>query len=140
MPDSSRIEQPDDFEIDLQKLLETINQRIEYLYDRDHQIGHAYFIGITSKETLNDVMRNKVIPLLQEYFYDDWEKIQMILGDHPNQKADIQNKFIIETKTEEYSLFGFDHDDVDDERFVYEVASDFTSNAYVKIYKMNNAG
>lgn len=67
--------------VNLQTLLGTINDRIEYLYDRDHVIGHAYFMDVGDDlKKLRDVFIRKVIPLLQEYFYGDWEKICIVLG------------------------------------------------------------
>lgn len=68
------------FDIDLPKMLERMNERIEYLYDRDHTLGHSYFLGVKDVEGLIKVFRNKIIPLLQEYFFDDWQKIDMVLG------------------------------------------------------------
>ncbi|MBR8462923.1 AAA family ATPase [Campylobacter sp. faydin G-105] len=66
--------------INLRKMLKAINRRIEFLYDRDHQIGHAYLINIKNLDDLKDVFKNKIIPLLSEYFYDDWENIKKILN------------------------------------------------------------
>ena len=71
----------DDFQ--LGELLKTINSRIEALLDRDHTIGHSYFINIKPNETeaLKEAFANKIIPLLQEYFYHDYEKLALILGE-----------------------------------------------------------
>ncbi|MDR2228737.1 MAG: AAA family ATPase [Flavobacteriaceae bacterium] len=66
--------------IELKTLLSIINKRIEILLDRDHTIGHSYFINITAPEDLKHTFKNNIIPLLQEYFYGDYEKIGMILG------------------------------------------------------------
>jgi len=67
-------------DINLKSLLETINARIEKLLDRDHQIGHSYFLAIETLEGLKQTFKNKIIPLLQEYFFGDYGKIGLVLG------------------------------------------------------------
>ena len=67
-------------DVDLKRLLKTINQRIEVLIDKDHQIGHSYFIGIQNLDDLKCVFKDKIIPLLEEYFYGDFGKIGLVLG------------------------------------------------------------
>ena len=67
-------------DVNLKQLLETINQRIEVLIDKDHQIGHSYFIGIQNLDDLKLVFRDKIIPLLEEYFYGNFGKIGLVLG------------------------------------------------------------
>ncbi len=67
--------------IELEKLLEAMNDRIEFLFDRDHQIGHAYLMNVHNYADLERVFLTQIIPLLQEYFYNDWEKVQLVFGD-----------------------------------------------------------
>ncbi len=77
--------------VDLEEMLRKINHRIEKLIDRDHCIGHAYFLELKKEPTLDRlkrVFRNKVLPLLQEHFFGDWGKIGLVLGGNFVQKKD----------------------------------------------------
>ena len=88
----------DEGNIVLRKMLETLNERIEYLYDREHQIGHSYFMECESKDHLNAVMRRDIIPLLAEYFFDDWDKIAYVLGDHPGDARETHKGSFLKRK------------------------------------------
>ncbi|WP_300396181.1 AAA family ATPase [Henriciella sp.] len=81
--------------VNLQKLLTRINERIEYLFDREHQIGHAYFINCKSKADIEAKMRDAIIPLLAEYFYDDWSKIAVVLeGRRAPEEGNFTGRFL----------------------------------------------
>lgn len=67
--------------INLPRVLTVINDRIEYLHDREHRIGHAFFMGCQSRAAIDAAMRDKVLPLLQEYFFDDWSRIAAVVGE-----------------------------------------------------------
>lgn len=94
-------------ELNVARMLDVINERIEFLFDREHTIGHAFFTKLAndpSIDTLASVFEKNVIPLLQEYFYEDYEKIQMVLGDNDGQKED-EFKFILDKKVELKQIF-----------------------------------
>ena len=67
--------------INLQLLLQKLNERIEVLYDRDHTIGHAYLMDVVSLTQLEQAFRHRILPLLQEYFYENWSKVRVVLND-----------------------------------------------------------
>ncbi len=106
--------------IDIAAMLDTLNKRITVLLDREHTIGHSYLLPLKANPTLEmlaDIFKSKIIPLLQEYFYDDYEKIQLVLGD--NQKPDDSTRFIVK-KANTVKLFG--NADIDFPEY-YEVNS-----------------
>lgn len=85
----------EDLKID--KLLGIINQRIEVLLDRDHCLGHANFMTLKEKPTLKhlaSIFRQKIIPQLQEYFFDDWEKIDLVLNRNGMLVKESNKKFL----------------------------------------------
>jgi hypothetical protein len=116
--------------IDVAKLLTVMNERIEFLYDRDHQIGHSYFLNVRSLEDLRNIFLTRVIPLLQEYFYEDWAKLCMVLAcpyDSDDAKLKLGNDYPIVkvAQLKEFTTIGFDHDDLED-RIRYGINPDFT--------------
>lgn len=86
--------------IDIVKMLDTLNKRSDVLFDREHTIGYSYFLQplkvALSIEHLATIFGNKTIPLLQDYFYDDYGKIQLVLDD--NQRSDDSTRFIVTRK------------------------------------------
>jgi len=105
-PDSTTLEGVHVENINIAKMLDTINKRITVLLDREHTIGHSYLLPLKNSptiETLAEIFENSIVPLLQEYFYDDYEKIRLVLGD--NRKPDDSTRFIVK-KTDTVDLFG----------------------------------
>jgi len=109
-------------EVDLVNLLTTINKRIEVLLDKDHQIGHSYFMCVRNIEELKSTMQNKIIPLLQEYFFGDYGKIGLVLG----------NGFVKTTSKQNNEKLFADFSEYD--------ASDFSERVIYKIENIANMG
>jgi len=121
MPDASLLTDKIEM-VDVSLILKRINERIEYLFDREHQIGHAYFMGCDTRGKLDDVMRTKVIPLLTEYFYDDWEKVRQVLGESSDEGS-----FIVRTKLQPPTSI---LEETGAERYRYSIRSSFAETAY----------
>lgn len=132
LKDIKIIKNGDDTDIKLNEMLKTINDRIEYLYDRDHTIGHAYFMSLKDGadiEELASIFKNKILPLLQEYFYDDWEKIRLVLGDNG----------LIKEKEKDRKLLVLDGKEYETDKILYEIKFEAFKEPenYIKIYEQN---
>lgn len=109
--------------INLEQLLETMNKRIEVLYDREHTLGHAFLIPVLNAldsgeddaeasafTELKSTFKNKIIPLLEEYFFEDWNKIRLVLGDNRKEKSELEQYIFVKSKSEKYNdIFGENH-------------------------------
>ena len=117
--------------VDLSKLLETINKRIEVLIDKDHQIGHSYFIGIQNIVDLQRTFKDKIIPLLEEYFYGDFGKIGLVLGGEFIKSVENEITFPKNFKYEE----GFFED-----KKIYHITSfdKWDEKTFISIYEVKN--
>ena len=144
MPDYTQLNSLTVKGINMGALLRTLNDRIEYLYDREHTLGHAFFMTIAKKESDDDrfnelasVFKKKILPLLQEYFFEDWEKIRLILGD--NQKDDKTQQFVTHQEVNTQQLFGASYaaDQYAEDRKVYVINDDAFSapEAYLQMAK-----
>lgn len=100
-------------ELDLANLLRILNLRIEYLLDRDHLIGHSYFMKVVSFSDLCRLFANNLIPLLEEYFLGDWKKVALVLGDTPGFQKSESERFLTQSRSTFSSLFR-DVDDADE--------------------------
>lgn len=108
----------DGVKVDLAELLKIMNERIEVLYDREHMLGHAFFIPVVELIEANEhqnalvelknVFKNKVLPLLQEYFFEDWNRIRLVLGDNRNDNS-AGNSLITVSEVRFDEMFGSNH-------------------------------
>lgn len=125
-------------EVNISNMLEMMNKRIEILYDREHTIGHAYFMDLLkdkSIDKLSNIFVYKIIPLLQEYFYDDYEKIRLIFGDNQIKDEDLQ---FINVSDIPNNIFGTSYDtDIIEDKKVYSINKGALTDprAYIKIYR-----
>lgn len=114
MPDSSHDGIGRDIEgVNCRELLAAMNKRIHFLLDREHQIGHTYFREVKDMDSLAKTFKNRIIPLLQEYFFDNWEKIDLVLNG---------NGFV---KEESFEPHLFKQSDlIDEERKIWGLSDD----------------
>ena len=113
------------------EVFEALNDRIRFLYDRDHQLGHSYFLEISDAGSLRQVFLDRIVPMLQEYFYGAWDKICIVLGcpydeSGAPKRSDVHlldsaatvksyaNPIITARTFPEVKTLGFDHDDYED--------------------------
>ncbi|MFH0733785.1 MAG: AAA family ATPase [bacterium] len=133
LPDYSLIKKHNFEEYSLSEILETINNRIEKLLDKDHIIGHSYFIFNEDKNInihLSNAFYKKIIPLLQEYFFGDFGKIGLVLGNGFIKKKELENNL------ELFADFEYDNKSDFDERIIYEII-DYRMNSSISC-KINN--
>ncbi|MDB4682642.1 AAA family ATPase [Crocinitomicaceae bacterium] len=121
LPDSTKLEDKGKgLKVSLKDLLDTINNRIEKLIDRDHTIGHSYLINVNNEQELRRAFQDKIIPLLQEYFFGDYGKIGLVLGSEfvekiPQKKEVFANFF----------KYDQDYDEVEDKFDLIQINESF---------------
>ena len=121
--------------VDLIKLFNTLNNRIELLLDSQHLLGHALFIGVKNADDIANVIRNSVIPLLEEYFFDDIQKIQLVFNDL-NDTGELRDDAIYEHLTlEADSFFSYMGDYMIDDKKHYHVKETITADIIKHIYE-----
>lgn len=122
-------------ELDVVAMLDVINERIECLYDREHTIGHAFFTGLKDNPTIEmlaEIFSKSVIPLLQEYFYEDYSKIQLVLGD--NDKSDNKYKFILDSPMKIREVFnGSPEVDLPEKKYIIQREAFYQIESYLEI-------
>ncbi|MDH1087612.1 AAA family ATPase [Pantoea brenneri] len=145
MPDSSKIAgsdgagnivDEDGNQINLRRLLDAMNHRIRFLLSRDLMLGHAYLCPVANLTQLKTVFLNQFIPLLQEYFYEDWHKIQLVFRDIDATGKLVEAPLIGHVKLSSRDVFGFTHDDFDEVvEYRVSTAQEITPDSIRKIYE-----
>jgi 5-methylcytosine-specific restriction endonuclease McrBC GTP-binding regulatory subunit McrB len=125
-------------------VFDTLNSRIRFLYDRDHQLGHSYFLDVADVQSLRQMFVDRIIPMLQEYFYGAWDKICVVLGCPYGESGEPRRRaahllqppggtayavpIVTASPFTESSALGFDHDDYED-RLDYQLRGVFSSGS-----------
>ena len=121
-------------DVDLRQLLDTLNQRLVHLLRRDQTIGHSYLMRVRDFPALRRVMAREVVPLLQEYFYEDWRRIRLVLGDNP--KVEAEHQLVRRTVSAARDLFGEVDDDLAEAvHYTVTPEAEITPDAVRKIYE-----
>jgi len=133
MPNANLPELKEYTDIDLSELLTAINERITILKNENYQIGHSYFLNITNFDELKSVMKKSIVPLLQEYFYDDWKSICAVL----NQDYKKPKKGFLITKQSDKSIFKEEFLELTEHsnQKIFKINKDFTEQDIINIYK-----
>ncbi|WP_394526921.1 McrB family protein [Lacrimispora sp. JR3] len=120
--------------IDVIKLLKVINKRIELLLDSDHIIGHAYFMKVETGRQIISVITKKIIPLLEEHFFDDLQKIQLVLNDIDDTGALVKDAIYVHEELDPDKLLNFVGEYVIEPKKIYHVNQHVIVAGIIKIY------
>ena len=116
-------------DINLKEIFNNLNTKIKILLDRDHQIGHSYFVNVSDEGQLKQIWFDSIIPLLNEYFYGDWEKLKLVIPGFIKTE-DIPKELQSECDEKKYYEF----------KTLKDIESDdFKALLEQKVFKENNA-
>ena len=99
-------------------------------------IGHSYFMNVRNFDELKNVLLNQIIPLLQEYFYEDWHRIQLVFRDVGPNGDKLEPQIICHNILKELDVLGFDHDDYEDViEYCVAASAEITPESIRKVYE-----
>ena len=124
------LEESDFTGVSLKKLLISINNRLEILLSKDHQLGHAFLMEVYSLTDLQTAFKHKILPLLQEYFYNNYAKIGLVLGNAFVEQKIVNKGLFAKFKDEQDTISDYDG------KIIYTLVDPFTLNedAFQSIY------